>query len=288
MPITRRMMMGGAAAAALASGEPTRLRDAGWVWEGFTFDTGVRPTIFGVGQGAEFFGLKRAVWQFVPNDELALDRLKHLDEVLLHVLRYDYKYTRITKPDGRKTDALYMDVVATAEAMLEETRNVVRLAERYPNVTGGFFDDVLLSIRDGKLTPEQFHQLHRALTANRRLKLWTVVYTHELDAARWEPVKQSIDVVNLWVWNADDLKNLGRDLARCREIFPGKPVNLGCYLRDYPGRRGVPMDLVKYQWERVVKYLDQGLISGYSILGTTLIDEHIQQARWIRDFIARH
>jgi hypothetical protein len=48
------------------------------------------------------------------------------------------------------------------------------------------------------------------------------------------------------------------------------------------------MDLLKFQWERVVKYLDAGLIAGYSILGTTLIDEHLEQARWIRDFIARH
>jgi hypothetical protein len=286
MPITRRTMMGGAAATLAA--RSARLRDVGWVWEGFTFDEGARPTIFGVGQGAEFFGLKKAVWQFMPNDELALDHLKHLDEVLLHVLRYEYKYTKIVKPDGRKTEALYMDVVTSAEAMLEETRNVVRLAGKYPNVTGGFFDDVLLSIRDGKLTPAQFHQMYRELNAGRRLKLWTVVYTHELDAARWEPVKESVDVVNLWVWNAKDLVNLDRDLARCREIFPGKSVNLGCYLRDYPGHRGLPMDLLKYQWERVVKYLHDGLITGYSILGVTLLDEHVEQARWIRDFIARH
>ncbi len=94
--------------------------------------------------------------------------------------------------------------------------------------------------------------------------------------------------MNLWVWDARNLVNLDKDLDRCRAIFPGKPVNLGCYLRDYVGRRGVPMDLLKFQWERVVKYLDAGLISGYSILGTTLIDEHLEQARWIRDFIARH
>lgn len=287
MSLTRRAMMGGTAAT-LAAAKPARLRDAGWVWEGFNFDAGVAPTIFGVGQGAEFFGLKKAVWQFMPNNELALDHLKRLDEVLLHVLRYDYKHTRIVKPDGRKTDALYLDVIANAEAMLEETRAVVRLAAKYPNVTGGFFDDVLLSIRDGKLTAEQFHEMHRTLTASRRLKLWTVVYTHELDAVRWEPIKQSVDVVNLWVWDAKELVNLDKDLDRCRQIFAGKPVNLGCYLRDYVGRRGVPMDLLKFQWERVVKYLDAGLISGYSILGTTLIDEHLEQARWVRDFLARH
>jgi len=286
MPIARRTFIG-AAGASLGSAKPVRLRDAGWVWEGFTFDAGVRPTIFGVGQGAAFFGLKKAVWQFMPNDELALDQLRHLDEVLLHVLRYEYKYTRITKPGGRKADALYMDVISTSEALLLEARNVARLAAKYPNVSGGFFDDVLLSIRDGNLTVEQFHELHRILAA-KRLKLWTVVYTHELDSARWEPLQQAIDVVNLWVWKAENLLNLDRDLDRCHRIFPDKQVNLGCYLRDYPGHRGVPMDLVKFQWERVVKYLNQGLIYGYSILGTTLIDEHLEQARWIRGFIAGH
>ena len=71
-------------------------------------------------------------------------------------------------------------------------------------MTGGFFDDVLLSIRDGKLTAEQFHEMHRTLSANRRLKLWTVVYTHELDAARWEPINHSVDVANLWVWGRQE------------------------------------------------------------------------------------
>lgn len=282
--LTRRSWLCSAPLAAAA--RPRRLADAGWVWEGFTFDEGVAPTIFGVGQGAQFFGLKKAVWQFMPNNELALDGLRGLEEVVLHVIRYEYRHISVTRPDGRKASALYMDVVTSAGAMMEETDRIVALARQYPNVRGGFFDDVLISLREGKMTPGEFAGMHRRLHSNPRLKLWAVVYTHELEAARWRPVAPYLDVVNLWVWNAEDLVKLDEDLERCRAIFPGKPVNLGCYLRDYPGHRGVPMDLLEFQWKRVVTYLAEGKITGYSILGTTLIDEHLEQARWVREFIA--
>ena len=46
------------------------------------------------------------------------------------------------------------------------------------------------------------------------------------------------------------------------------------------------MHLLKHQWERIPRYLDCGLIDGYSILAAVLIDGHQEQATWVRDFIA--
>ena len=43
-----------------------------------------------------------------------------------------------------------------------------------------------------------------------------------------------MDLISFWVWNAKDLSNLDQYLDQCRELFPGKPINLGCYLRNYP------------------------------------------------------
>jgi hypothetical protein len=136
-------------------------------------------------------------------------------------------------------------------------------------------------------TPEQYAPIYDALKKdNPALKLWSVVYTHEFDPAVWAGYLPFMDIVNLWVWNAYNLPNLDAYVERCRELFPGKPVNLGCYLRDYHSRAPVPMDLLKVQWERIPRYLEAGLIDGYSILAAVLIDGHQEQATWVRDFIA--
>ena len=77
-------------------------------------------------------------------------------------------------------------------------------------------------------------------------------------------------------------------LERCREVFPDKPISLGCYLRDYPTQAPMPMDAVRHQWTVLVKALATDLVNGYDILGTVLIDGQLEQATWVRDFIRDH
>ena len=45
------------------------------------------------------------------------------------------------------------------------------------------------------------------------------------------------------------------------------------------------MERLKHQCEVVRKLVDNGTVSGYSILAGCLIDLHPKQARWVRDFI---
>ena len=73
-----------------------------------------------------------------------------------------------------------------------------------------------------------------------------------------------------------------------RELFPDKPVVLGCYMRDYTLRAPVPVDRLRHQWERIPRYLERGLINGFCVLGAYLIDRHPEQAEWIREFIRTH
>jgi hypothetical protein len=47
---------------------------------------------------------------------------------------------------------------------------------------------------------------------------------------------------------------------------------MGCYLRDYTLRSGVPMDMLKHQWERVLARVQDGTLAGYSILAAVLIE----------------
>jgi hypothetical protein len=68
-------------------------------------------------------------------------------------------------------------------------------------------------------------------------------------------------------------------------LFPGKPINVGCYLRDFTLLEAVPMDLLKHQWKFVAKAVGDGTIQGFQIISGKLIDMHPQQATWVRDFI---
>ena len=115
-----------------------------------------------------------------------------------------------------------------------------------------------------------------------------VVYTHELKPENWQAFLPYIDMVNLWIWKATDIPTMDENIRLCRRLFPGKPINMGCYLRDYPTMAPVPMHLLRQQWEGVRRNLDQGFIDGYSILATVLIDGQQEQAEWVREFIAAH
>jgi len=45
---------------------------------------------------------------------------------------------------------------------------------------------------------------------------------------------------------------------------------------------------VRHQWRVLAKALAGGLVDGYDILATVLIDGHLEQAEYIRDFIKDH
>jgi len=251
----------------------------GWCWEGQGLDPGVDPSILGVGDGCRFFGLTRANYLFHPNTEFAMQHMAWLDEITLDIAKWGYKDT----PNGG-TDHL---VDARPERVKAEAELTSRLSLKYPNITGAFHDDMLGLARREGMTPEQYGEVCTAVkSANPKLKRWVVVYTHELEAPEWADFGQFVDIVNLWIWNATELPKQDEGIARCQEVFPGKPIMMGAYLRDYPTVAPVPMDMVKAQWESILRNCESGGLSGYSILSANLIDGHLEQASWIRDFIA--
>lgn len=287
VPMTRRKFLGSAvalSASALAScatnqaqSPPRAMADAGWCWDGQGFNGGVNPSIFGVGEGTRWFGLNKVCFMFHPNTPLAMEKLCGFKEVVCEISKW-----KIRRCENGV--AHYLD--GHIQTKVEEAANVSRLSRRYSFIAGAIDDDLLGAIKREKIKPEQYGAVYRALKKeNPQLKLWAVVYTHELKKENWAGFEPYMDVVNLWEWNAAKLSDLPRHVALCQELFPGKPIVLGCYLRDFPTKQGVPMEMLKLQWEFVRKALDDGTIQGYSILGGFLIDMHPEQAKWVRDFI---
>lgn len=258
-----------------------KLADVGWVWEGQGLDPGVHPSIFGVGEGAEYFGLRRVHFMFHPVTELAMKKLSWLDEVVCDISKWGFRDSEKGGSDS------YVD--ARLETVCTEAERVSRLSRHYPNVTGALFDDMKgLMEREG-MDGEAVAAMGFALRMyNAALRLWAVVYSHELEDPIWEKCRAHVEVANLWVWNHLDLVNLDEYIDRTRALFPGKPIVLGCYLRDYPSHAPMPMESLQPQWTTLVKALGDGRVDGYAILGTVLIDGQQRQAAWLRDFIRDH
>jgi hypothetical protein len=152
-----------------------------------------------------------------------------------------------------------------------------------------FDDDLYGKIRTEGITPGQYAAVYEAAKKhNPGIRHWGVVYTHELEPAKWNGFQDLLDIVTLWFWDSKSVFELDRHLETCRSIFGDTPVVIGCYLRDFTILAGVPLDRLQFQWERILHYVRNGEIAGYSVLGGFLIDIHEEQARWVRDFIAAH
>ncbi len=261
------------------SDKPT-FRDIGWVWEGQGIDPGVPPSIYGLGQGARYFGLSRANFLFHPNDEYALDLLKDYDEVTCDISKWGWVWDENGRPVCKAT--------SDPSTVRAEGEKVAQLAKQFQNVTGVYCDDLLGLMHRFEYGPREFGDIRADIRElNPTLKLWTVVYTHEFEEADfWTAMRPHIDVVTLWIWKSEDIVHMPEYVDQCRALFPDKPIVMGVYLRDYTKVAPVPVDLVKRQMEGIAQLVEKGKLSGYSILAAVLIDGHRPQANAVRDFIA--
>ncbi|HEY2933676.1 MAG TPA: twin-arginine translocation signal domain-containing protein [Acidobacteriota bacterium] len=269
--------------------KPGSVASAGWSWEGHGFTGGAGLSIFGVGEGARYWGLKKAFHMWRQSDELGMGKLGFCDEVICEVSK--------TRPIRCGDYCIQTHYDPKLPVLLEEVKIAAHLSLGHPNITGVYIDDTLGKGKPSSLKPDQYQTVHETLTKiNPKLKLWALVFATQLAKESFTDYLPNMDVINLWIWNADDLREVERNVEKCREVFPDKPINLGCFLWDFPSMkfskgnfvkgRAVPMEGLKNQWERIPKWLESGHITGYSILAAFLIDAAQEQARWIRDFIA--
>lgn len=263
-----------------------RFADVGWTWEGQGTDPGVPPSIFGVGEGAEFFGLSRCIFIFHPTTEVALRKLSDKAEVAVDISKWVLEEHRLS--DDFYHIAWHSKRDSRPEVALAEAEKLSRLSLDFPNVTAGFIDDTTCMFEYGSYSTQIPEQIRAALhSANPQLKLWIVVYVNQLDSDYWQPFLPFVDVISLWM-GVEDIPNLEQHVERCREVFPGKEISVGSYIRDYQAMRANPLDQIELQYETMYRLWREGRIDGYNILSANEIDLATRECEWIRDFIAAH
>ena len=244
--------------------------DKVWVWGGPTPKWGGSMADDTLVRGADYFQAENVVYVYGPTTD--------------HMMQMHAKYKKMlcqVNANCRTEGALYRS----------EEENAVLLSElslKYPNIVGAMCDDYCTGT-NRILLPERYEKICRGVKKhNPALKVYGVVYAHELPVRNFQLVQDYIDVVNFWFWNRDEILDYDEHIARCQENFPGKPIIQGIFLHEY-GRAdmGNPPEILRYQLDKAREYMGKGVVEGIIILGDREIKKWPLSASAVKEYLLR-
>jgi len=242
--------------------------DKVWVWGGPTPYWGGSMADDTLVRGADYFGARNVVYVYGPTTRKMLKLHAKYAQMLCQI-----------NANCRTPGAQKGGDKANAELLS-------KLSLDFPNIAGAMCDDVSVSFEKVVL-PEAFEIRYEALKKhNGKLRMYGVIYAHELDRKDYSRILPYLDVVNLWFWHKEDILELDERVKLARQVFGGKPILAGIFLHDY-GRSdaGAPPELLYYQLDRVRQYVGKGQIEGIVLLGDREIKKWPATAKAVRDYL---
>ena len=168
----------------------------------------------------------------------------------------------------------------------DERKHVFELARKFPNITGVFMDDFFTGT-EGVLSIEELQSIRKQLIVDgRKLDLMVTVYTHNLNAPSVGKYLELCDKISIWTWEASDLVDMEMNLAKLEKLTPKNGRLLGCYMWDYGKRQPMPVELMKMQCEKGLKWLNEGRIEGMIFLASCVCDLELEAVEWTRQWIS--
>ena len=252
------------------------VRDRLWIFTCVAGSDNDSLTSAGYTQGSRMTPAEGALFLDVPN---------------LHMIRWRglpaHPYDQFAVTFSSLKQVTWSIVGSGGQVEGDELQRVLDLAEKNSNVTGVYLDDFMRKNGRGALSVDDLAAIRPRLNvAGRRLDLWVVLYVKQLDLPV-APYLEHCDVVNLWTWNSDDLKDLERNLDRLESIKPRGRVSLGCYLWDFHNRRTVSIPQMEHQCELGLRWLREGRIESIVFLANTTCDVGIESAPWAQAWIRK-
>jgi hypothetical protein len=204
---------------------------------------------------------------------------------------------------------------------LKTLPDIVSIARSYPQVTSVYLDDFVKDRHRradmafaGRpaMSEEELKAMRTQLSkVGRPMEVWTTLYAYDLDPQHPDythcepPLIESLkhfDVIVLWTWKSDDLRNLEKSLARLEAVKPKETkIALGLYLWDYTGvdekrkadptyrfGKPVPLELMEFQCSLGLKWLKEDRVRDLVILGNTHLDIGSPSAPWMREWIKKN
>lgn len=268
-----------AAAAAPGGQKMDTVRDRLWIW---CHQAGSNNGMFGLPGESRMTPAEAAFYLDVPNALMVVFQGKPeppFDRLAVSM-----------RPLKRVVWSIIGDSSSTRNDKETDIDEVISLARKFPNLSGGIMDDFFRPAdasgaisRYGTADIASFRK--RLNQAPNKLDLWVVVYTHNLDLPI-RPYLDNCDVVTFWTWNAADLRDLTKNFERFEEVAgPARKV-LGCYMWDFGTGKPMPLYLMKLQCEKGLQWLKEGRIEGMIFLSSVVCDLDLEAVEWTRRWIA--
>lgn len=229
-------------------------------------------------EGAAFLGIPnicRVVMNGkpVPPFDAESEKMKNIPKVI---------YSAIGDSGSKRNDA---------ETDLEE---VIRQAEKYPNITGAILDDFFghrfqpvesWARYSSSYIRDMRERLHTALP--RPLDLWVVWYKRGLEF----PVDEYLcEFDGITYWNMDtpaQKDSLRDDLDRMIERTPGKKRMTGCYIWNYGAGKPLAPEELEFECETYLDYIRQGKSEGIIFCSNTCADIAGPAVDFLREWIKK-
>ena len=171
-----------------------------------------------------------------------------------------------------------------------EEKFVLELAEKYPNLTGVFLDDITLPVRQSEdkeaamaACVQMLADVKNTLAAAQKpLETYITWYWHE---EPYPGLMDHVDGFSFWTWNSDDLPKLKERFERVENTYRDKKVLLGIYMYDFYNRRPVTDEMMEYQCNYALSLLKEGRIDGIIFEANSVMGIGLPSEKWLRRWI---
>ncbi|MGI8470070.1 MAG: carboxypeptidase regulatory-like domain-containing protein, partial [Pyrinomonadaceae bacterium] len=191
-------------------------------------------------------------------------------------------------------DMELMKPFAQGPGMVQGAQRFSEISKRCPQLSGVIIDDFyndypksitaedLLDIKDallGKRVDENGSVDHSSPAATPRLKLYVVVYNHQLDRVD-KNVLDLIDGVSFWTWKQNEnYEKFDENIETLRRAYPNKEILAGVYI--FNSKQTPTPDSVHYLIEHAIRQYAKGNINSLLLFSAIWLSrEKISPERW--------
>lgn len=173
----------------------------------------------------------------------------------------------------------------------DDVREVIRQAQKYPNIAGVIMDDFFTNdYHFVKYSPDQIGGYREKIRREvpHPMDLWVVIYTRDFHL-NIQPYLQHCDRITMWNWHGEELLRLDENLARLKSIAgPEKKYYAGCYVWDYGNARPLPRQWMETQLDTYYRWMKSGEIDGVIFCSNCVADLGIENYDLAKQWIAEH
>ena len=171
-----------------------------------------------------------------------------------------------------------------------EEEFICDMSEEYPNLIGGFFDDVTWDhrhqcVRKPADCKALFDNARKAFDkAGKPMEIWSNCYSSQFDMYPKDTF-ENVDVMTIWGMDRTSKENYLNDFKKYEEVYPEKRKAIGIYLYHYIERKAWELDIFKMECETALELLKEGRIDEIIFLTNCTMGIGLETELWLRDWI---